>query len=195
MTTPHTPDAPRSDPLKPILREAETQLEARLAEVCRADPVGGETTGELMRLEDALRNAARAAKDMVSIRRRLRVSDSAAPPPLDPSDPQQPGQVDQRASAWEEDSPGGETGGGALREVTDAAGRRWRVWAVTPGQFRPLGDDRLPDAYHNGWLAFETVDGELRKRLTGYPPDWNTAHEAVITDLLARAADAHRRGR
>ncbi|GAC1516200.1 MAG: hypothetical protein NVS1B4_09960 [Gemmatimonadaceae bacterium] len=200
MTAPHTPDQPMSDPLKPMLREVEAHLHDRLAQVCSADAVGTETTGELMRLEDALRDAARAAKDMVSIRRRLRLrqSDVVEEDHL-ASDVEGVPQGDSASPEWRESplqevgDPGAGDTEGALREVTDASGRMWRVWAVTPGQLRPRADaDRLPGDYQNGWLAFETVDGEHRKRLARYPAGWWAAADADLTALLHQAVEARR---
>ena len=57
--------------LRPMLRAAEHELELRLQEVCEDQTVSQETTGELIRLEETLTLAAEAAKQAISIRRRL----------------------------------------------------------------------------------------------------------------------------
>ena len=57
--------------LRPMLRSVEADLATRLQEACDAGADGDESTGELIRLEETLTLAAQAAKQAVSIRRRL----------------------------------------------------------------------------------------------------------------------------
>ena len=57
--------------LRPMLRAAEQELELRLHEVCEDQTVSNESTGELIRLEETLTLAAEAAKQAISLRRRL----------------------------------------------------------------------------------------------------------------------------
>jgi len=64
MTHPREPD-----PLRPMLKAAESQLAERLEEACSHER--DESTAELVRLEEALSDAARAAKQAVSLRRRI----------------------------------------------------------------------------------------------------------------------------
>ena len=61
--------------LRPLLRAAESELELRLHEVCEDQRVSKESTGELIRLEETLTMAAEAAKQAISLRRRLRQPD------------------------------------------------------------------------------------------------------------------------
>lgn len=87
-----TPQIPRSrtgtegkpapaEPLKPKLREAEQQLDRTLEEVCATPTAAARlNTGELIRVEETLALAAEAAKEAVSLRRRLRTDGSATPP-------------------------------------------------------------------------------------------------------------------
>jgi hypothetical protein len=64
----------------------------------------------------------------------------------------------------------------------------WHVWAVSAERMRanPLTGDQL-GAYRDGWLAFESEDGQHRKRLPGFPPGWATMPEAELRVLLVRA--------
>jgi len=72
------------DPLRPKLQEAEQQLDKTLAEVCETPSASRLDTGELIRVEESLALAAEAAKEAVSIRRKIRAdsdrTESAARP-------------------------------------------------------------------------------------------------------------------
>lgn len=61
-----------SDPLRPKLQEAEQQLDKTLAEVCDTPSASRLDTGQLIRVEESLALAAEAAKEAVSIRRKIR---------------------------------------------------------------------------------------------------------------------------
>ena len=63
--------------LRPVLREVEHQLDARIAEACRAAPAADETTGRLQKLSETLTVAAEAARTAAAMRRQLRANDSA----------------------------------------------------------------------------------------------------------------------
>jgi len=58
-------------PLRPQLARLEDQLEKSLDEVCVSPSVKQVNTGELIRIEETLAIAAEAAKEAVSLRRRL----------------------------------------------------------------------------------------------------------------------------
>jgi len=62
------PTKPES--LRPMLDEAQTRLEDHLGSVCHEKP-HAESTGELIKLEETLSLAAEAAKEAISIRRRI----------------------------------------------------------------------------------------------------------------------------
>src|SRR5688500_8672616 len=157
MTHPREPE-----PLRPMLRTAESQLVERIEEVCSHE-VKGESTAELMRLEETLTDAARAAKQAVSLRRRLRTGHGATEPSQSDSDvddesvgedrprAERRAQADDRASSSDDES--------AVREFLDERGMTWRVWAVTPEQMQSdrLIADQMGD-YRQGWLAFECPD-------------------------------------
>lgn len=122
---------------------------------------GEESTGELMRLEEALSSAARAAEHALKLRRQLRESGGSA----EPDDP-----------------------GDSVREFRDAHGIRWRVWAVRPPRERlEAGGERFLAEYREGWLAFEALDESARRRLPAFPEDWMALDEAGLRQLLESA--------
>jgi hypothetical protein len=59
-------------PLRPQLDRLEDKIEKSLDEVCTAPSVKSVDTGELIKIEETLAIAAEAAKEAVSLRRRLR---------------------------------------------------------------------------------------------------------------------------
>ena len=59
-------------PLRPQLHRVQETLQDSLDEVCDAPPVGQVNTGELIKMEESLAIAVEAAKEAVSIRRKLR---------------------------------------------------------------------------------------------------------------------------
>ena len=65
--TPPTPDT-----LRPQLYKAERQLDQTISEVCETPAASRLATGELIRVEETLALAAEAAKEAVSLRRRMR---------------------------------------------------------------------------------------------------------------------------
>ena len=74
----------------------------------------------------------------------------------------------------------------ALREFRDAHGVEWRVWATLPEtsalvrvRSGPLGE------MEKGWLTFECAEG--RKRLTPFPPDWDTLSDRELERWCSEA--------
>lgn len=65
-----TADSPQR--LQPQLRELETRLSSALGEVCELPPPEKLNTGELIRVEETLALATEAAKEAVSLRRKMR---------------------------------------------------------------------------------------------------------------------------
>jgi len=61
-----------SVPLRPQLERLEDKIEKSLGEVCAAPSLKDVNTGELIKIEETLAIAAEAAKEAVSLRRRLR---------------------------------------------------------------------------------------------------------------------------
>ena len=61
-----------SVPLRPQLDRLENKIEKSLGEVCAAPSVKDVDTGELIKIEETLAIVAEAAKEAVSLRRRMR---------------------------------------------------------------------------------------------------------------------------
>ena len=160
MTVP----TPPSDPLGVALHQTEAELAEKLQEACEPAErdISDESTVEVARLSESLLAAARAAKDVVSLRKRRRGRTRSA------------------------DVSSGE----AIREFVDAEGREWRVWPVTPGPGRLGKAEQSLGEFQEGWLAFETLDETSRRRLPHYPTDWLTMSDERLRDLLRRAVDA-----
>ena len=59
-------------PLRPQLDRLEDKIEKSLDEVCEETNIKDVNTGELIKIEETLAIAAQAAKEAVSVRRRLR---------------------------------------------------------------------------------------------------------------------------
>lgn len=186
-----------------MLAETEKELGHRLEEACSAQNVSAESTGELMRLEETLLDAAKVAKQAVSLRRRLRSRDESdtAPPAREPAPPRR-ATVHHAAGVHErfvEHSTAGDSGPElhaadelsrdiAVRELRDAQGVEWRVWEVVPkiSSSRGAPGERLGD-YGEGWLAFESRTGAERRRLPHIPDGWKELGETDLEKLLDRA--------
>jgi hypothetical protein len=69
-----TIDARSRDALQPLLQELETRLTSALGEVCELPSPAKLNTGELIRVEETLALATEAAKEAVSLRRRMRAN-------------------------------------------------------------------------------------------------------------------------
>ena len=165
MPSPRDPD-----PINTQLHETEVRLEQQLGEVCEMREVGGESTGEFIRLEEKLLEAAELAKQAFSLRRRRRLA------------------TDPEGTAVPEEHHDELLADAAPRTVVDDDGLVWRVWAVSAARMRanPLSGGQL-GAYRDGWLAFESENGQHRRRLPGFPESWSDLSEAELRVLLVRA--------
>jgi hypothetical protein len=191
MTQPHDPD-----PMRPSLQLVERELEQRLEEACALRNVSDESTGELMRLEETLLDAARAAKHAVSVRRRLRMRAEEEGGGESAGEGERPGAAlaDRPASLDEPLSaapaaPADTT----IRNFVDANGVEWQVWEVTPHESPAGRSGTLLAAYRDGWLAFESLDGMLRRRLPNFPRDWCKLTDQELEQMLGQAEEARRR--
>lgn len=143
-----------SESLQPQLDVAQATLEKALAEACGID-LREIDTGELIRIEETLATASRAAKDAVSVRLKLRTHRTGKPRTKTPD-------VEPRATQ---------------RVFEDIRGKRWHVFAVRPSV--PTAERvALPEAFRQGWLSFEASD-EMR-RVAPIPDGWE---ELTIDDL------------
>ena len=184
MTHPHDPE-----PLRPLLKQAQSELTKHLDDACAHEDVDEESTAQLIQLEESLVDAAHAAKQAVSLRRRLRTghgTDDTVESGDETSDVDE--SVDRAPSVERRADRTSATETGAVREFRDARGTVWRVWAVTREQMHPervLGS-RLGE-YSEGWLAFESADGSQRRRLPHHPEDWSQRTNHALELLLERA--------
>ena len=177
-------------PLQPTLERAESRLKSALDEACQTD-VERVNTGELIRVEEVLAIANEAAKEAVSVRRRLRGQKrgasrrTSAPATPQPSvrDATDPSGVSIPADQ------------SRMREVSDGDRVRWTVFAVYPDSpGKATGRHSVVrEPYRQGWLAF-TSSTETR-RLAPIPEGWLTASEAELVVLCKRAELAPRRAK
>lgn len=146
------------DALQPQLERATGTLKTALETACGSD-IDDADTGELIRIEEVLAIANEAAKEAVSVRRRLR-----------------------------DDVKRGRAG---RREVEDAKGIRWLIFAVFPSS--PFGRTTLSERFRGGWLSFDC--GMETRRLAPIPDGWDGLSDADLMRLCATAEIAPRRVR
>lgn len=180
--SPSPDEKPGTDPLEPVLRDVEAELRSRLRDACEAEANGlsTESASEIRRLEDSLLAAAVAAEQTIALRRHIdqRKSESTTASDLE-------------TTSRESSEPVLK-----VREFRDSDGQLWRAWPVTPGQARPgrtaqryLGD------FHKGWICFEALEGNARRRLPRQPADWTALGEPDLCQLLSEAINAPQRRR
>lgn len=76
-----------------------------------------------------------------------------------------------------------------VREFTDERGRDWRAWDVKPEAIHPAtkAEDYLADCYITGWIVFETVVEDEKRRLCPWPINWMELTDKQMCDLLTKA--------
>lgn len=67
-------------PLRPKLVEMEGELQSALEEVCEDPAIDKRSTDELIRIEETLAIASDAAKQAISLRKRIRADGDQLPP-------------------------------------------------------------------------------------------------------------------
>src|SRR5699024_9122614 len=107
------------------LERAREELARQLEEAC-ATPVahGAETTGQLLRLDDALRAAARTAEGLIALKQKAREERASAEAAI--------GAQGEAPNARALDE--GDEHVERIREFRDRNHCEWRAWAVVPGQ-------------------------------------------------------------
>jgi hypothetical protein len=78
------------------------------------------------------------------------------------------------------------------RDVEDARGVRWAVFAVHPSAASG-GRAPLREHFREGWLAFDA--GDETRRIAPIPTDWRSMSDADLLALCERAEPAPRRPR
>jgi hypothetical protein len=155
------------DSLQPQLDLAQRTLEQALSDACSFD-IRDVDTGELIKIEESLATATKAAKDAVSVRLKLRARRK------------------RQAVSVITDAGAGIT----QRIFDDIRGKRWRVYPVTPSHPAP---ERvaLPAPFREGWLVFESVD-ETR-RVAPIPVGWEELTIDQLRLLCFKAPSTPRR--
>jgi hypothetical protein len=163
-----------SESLQPHLDEAQRALKLALDQACDVD-LGQVDTGELIRIEETLALASKAAKQAVSVRLRMRR-----------------GRDEERGLREQTiPEPSAESASGITQRVfDDIRGKRWRVFAVHPST--PTAERAaLPESFRQGWLSFEASD-EMR-RVAPIPPKWEELPIEELRMLCHRADSAPKR--
>lgn len=82
----------------------------------------------------------------------------------------------------------------ALREFDGPGGHRWKAWDVSAAQIHPKtrAEDYMRDLA-DGWIVFERVDGEEKRRLAHYPAGWQALPDPEVAELCERAEVVTRR--
>ena len=159
-------DSVSGESLRPGLQEAKRVLERALDSTCAVD-LDEADTAEMIRIEEALAFAAKAAKDVVSLRLRRRARLGS-----------------QGTSGEQLDAPDHVA---SHRVFEDFCGNRWHAFAVYPedANSEPTA---LPEAYRKGWLAFRS-EQEVR-RVAPLPSNWNELSIDELRELCHKAAVA-----
>ena len=178
-----------ADPLEPVLRDVEADLRSRLREACEAEASGVWTEGaeEIRRLEDSLLAAAVAAEQTIALRRRI--DQRSSKKKAAPAESESAQQTRAEPNAATDVVP-------RVREFRDSAGQLWRAWPVTPGQARTgRTAGRYLGEFHKGWICFEALEGNARRRLPKQPEHWTELKELELCQLLDQAVNAPERRR
>ena len=188
-----TTQSNEQDPLEPILQDAEEQLGRRLREACEAEAGGIENKSaeEIREIEDALLAAAVAAEHTLALRRQVvRGADQPQPEETEPEPlpAPEPMPVASVAGEGEHHVPG-------VREFYDSDGHLWRAWPVTPGVARSARKTRYLGEFQQGWICFESLDSQTRRRLPCTRSRWDETDDAGLESLLREAITAPERRR
>lgn len=192
-----TPDQ-KTDPLQPVLADAEAELSRRLHDACEAEASGlaTKTSEEIRELEDSLLAAAVAAGQTIALRRHMRDRDAgekSTPPDAEvrrtvaredvslPIDADLLGALPEHARV--------------VREFRDSAGQQWRAWPVIPGLSRTGRPKHYLGDFQRGWICFESLDTPARRRLPCAPTRLAETRDEELERLLREAITApERRG-
>ena len=188
-----TTQSNEQDPLEPVLQDAEEQLSRRLREACEAEAGGIEnkSADEIREIEDALLAAAVAAEHTLALRRQVvRGADQPQPEETEPEPlpAPEPMPVASVAGEAEHHVPG-------VREFYDSDGHLWRAWPVTPGVARSARKTRYLGEFQQGWICFESLDSQTRRRLPCTRSRWDETDDAGLESLLREAITAPERRR
>src|SRR5688572_8314884 len=160
-------DSVSDDQLQPKTEEAKRAIDQALDAASGVD-LDDIDTGEIIRIEEALVLASKAAKEVVSLRLRRR------------SD-----RVRLGSQGLSRETPSENADQIAQQRVfEDYKGIRWHAFAVYPA-YANTEPASLPAAYRQGWLAFRS-ETEMR-RVAPLPPNWNELSIEELRELCHRA--------
>lgn len=151
-----------------LVERAQKRLADALGEACVGDAAEADT-GELIKIEEVLAIANAAAKEAISLRRRLR-------------------HEEQRNGSTEK-TPSGEHSTAVHRVFDDQHGVRWNTFAVYPTQ-TARGKSTLPEQYRTGWLSFNSSN-ETR-RVAPIPENWTELTDESLRQLCEQAEASRR---
>lgn len=80
-----------------------------------------------------------------------------------------------------------------MRQIRDAAGIEWVVYAVNPSTNEWPALESLPEGYRSGWLCFESA--AEKRRLASPPSDWEALPTAGLQILLGKAVQVRRQAK
>ena len=186
------------DPLEPVLENAEEQLGRRLREACEAEAGGIENKSaeEIRELEDSLLAAAVAAEHTLALRRQVvRNADQPAPEDAPPKPEPEPIAAPLAGEHHAGEHHEGEHHVPGVREFYDSDGHLWRAWPVTPGVARTARKTRYLGEFQQGWICFESLDSQTRRRLPCTRSRWDETDDTGLEALLREAINAPERRR
>jgi hypothetical protein len=180
-----------SEQLQPQLVEAQNALQGALDEACDADLTEADT-GELIRIEEALSVASKAAKEVVSVRLRRRGREGGGVGGVGGGGGGGGGGPATKRSSTQGDTAEAEPAAITHRVFDDIRGRRWHAFAVRASD-EMTERAGLPESFRQGWLVFESGD-ELR-RVAPIPENWEEFSTEELRLRCHNAVGARRRTR
>jgi hypothetical protein len=163
-----------SEPLQPALDDAQKALVTALEEACAAD-LSRLNTEKLVRIEETLAEASKAARKAISVQRQ--VDRQQAPTSEKPtSRGAQP--ATDRADTTQH------------RVFADVRGKQWHAFAVQSSS-TTTSRSGLPESFRNGWLVFDSPD-EVR-RVAPVPDGWVELPVDKLRHLCQKAVGAPKR--
>lgn len=89
-------------------------------------------------------------------------------------------------------APAGATAQTTHRTFVDPDGIKWQVWEIKPDVAGKVGGTaRVHPNLADGWLCFESANGEKR-RLAPIPPDWTRYTSSQLIGLCGSATPGRR---
>ena len=174
----------------PELQQAQENLEVALKEACAVN-VKKANTGELIHIDELLAIAGESAKQVISVRRRMR-RDTGSKGSASKISGAKASSAKARTSKIIPNLAGAEwaTQPPQSRTFEDAARVRWTIFAVRPS--KPTTDRaRLPGPFQTGWLSFDS--GTETRRLSPIPDGWHLLSDEELRALWEQAQTAPRR--